>query len=224
MTQYNLASFLKNNSIQPSYLFSVEFTVPSFDDKLINSQNYPDDVENIFMQTANLDVLVPDFKVKNVVLPKYLFKKEKYSGSNIDYNFAIMETDGIELKIEIVDNSEANLSKTIDYFIKRIVNGNGYYNMPKDAQFEVITVTSYKSNGEISARYIYHECFFQSCTEFAFDYTTNDHVSSLLTFLCNWYEVDYDTLPERAVSTTPRDTTFDEAPPRRPEEQRRQRF
>jgi len=171
MSEFFIERFYNNQSVQRSYHFTVDF-----------------DMVEVFTGNSTLDKFNNDstspikhHHVKNIIFPYTIFKKEVQPMGIFNKQFAVLDDNGYELKIELQEDAQTNVAQFILYLQKRIMNSDGTYNPINKSKIN-INVSMYNYNGEEVARYKFNHCMFMNATEPNYTYDTSTAISQVLTF------------------------------------------
>jgi len=169
---FQIENFLETQSIQRSYLFTVEFNM----------------LEGVITGNPTLDKFNGDVNhpikhhhVKNIVMPFTMFKKEYQPMGIFNKQFPLLEDTGYELKIEMQEDSHSTIAQFIMYLQRRIMGTNGVYNNLNKAKID-IKVTTFKSSGTANGIYNFSQCMFMNSSEPNYTYDSSTAISQVLTF------------------------------------------
>lgn len=169
-------------SIQRAYSFAVDFNITSPG----NSDNVTsNDLEARFGDSY----VIQPYHVKTVVLPQQTFKKEIQKIGIFPKTFPVLETDGLELRIDFEEDATHTIKTFILYLQKRIISERGIYQYPSLAKIPSIVVYVNDAQNNVVASYKFVDCFFLNVTEPTYSYASNEAIGYNVTFGCDYYEL-----------------------------------
>ncbi len=188
------SSFKGKKSIQRAYQFAVRFNYNPIPGGRLGLQAHKK------LGQFETNSPISEWHIKNVVLPQHNFKKESERIGIFPRTFPVYESDGMELRVEMEEDSFHNVSMFIQYLQKRIVSDTGVYEAPGISKLTSIDVDVFERQNvdgkELSemkkvVSYRFLDCFFLNSSEANYAYATNEAVSYVLTFGCDTYEILY---------------------------------
>lgn len=160
--------YFKNHEIQRSYNYLVKFLhyKPGF--------------------------LINEFQVKSVSLPHFNFKKEiSKIGGVFPQIFPTLDSDGLELRLEIEEDNSGKVSSLILDMQNRVIDRNGYYQFPDNSKIGDILIQVVDNTGDNVVDYIAKNCFFLKSEDIKYTYAEQYAITYMLSFGFDFYEYKY---------------------------------
>jgi hypothetical protein len=177
--------FFRNKTIQRAYGFVVSFSIPR--------TNRTEEITRKYSSLSRFNELgdrfpINGYHVKNAVLPKNSYKREIQKWGTLSRTFPVYETDGLELRLEMEEDSYSNISLFVEFLQKLIIDEYGFYQHPSTNRFNILLDVVDVNHNKIIT-YKYKESYFLNSTEATFDYSTNEPLSYTITFGTDLYEI-----------------------------------
>lgn len=163
-----MPAYFKNHEIQRSYNFLVSFLnyAPGF--------------------------LINEFQIKSVSLPNFAFKKEVQKiGGVFPQIFPVLDSDGLELKMEFEEDNTGKVSRMILDMQNRVIDRHGYYQYPDKAKLGDIAIRVVDNAGDDVVTYTAKNCFYLKNEEVKYSYSEQTAISYNVTFAFDFYEFVY---------------------------------
>jgi len=178
-----LRGFFGGKSIQTAYDFIVRFNLSrNGGNSFLASQLRADPLMAKF-ESQGIDFPVFEWHVKNVVLPNNSFKKELQKQGIFGKTFPVLESEGLELKVEFEEDSDHNIGLFIQYLQRRIMSQDGVYENPNNSYINSIDVIiGDRISGQARFKYSFKDCYFLNASEPNYAYANNEAISYVVTF------------------------------------------